>query len=143
MASNFRARTLAVLALGLAAALAAGCGGRPRAHVTGKVTLNGKPITDGSIEFFPVSGAGQSAGAALKDGAYQVEASVGEMRVTINSADVVGRQKAYDTPDSPVIDIVRNSVPARYNTESELRANLVAGRNEVNFDLTTGPKPKK
>ena len=38
-------------------------------------------------------------------------------------------------PGHPMEDIVRSSIPARYNTNSELKATLVAGRNEVNFDL--------
>jgi hypothetical protein len=141
MTSNFRVRALTVLALGLAVA-AAGCSGKPpKAQVHGTVKLDGKPLADGSIEFFPVGAAGQSAGAAIKDGAYQVEASVGEMRVSINGTEVVGKQKAYDTPESPMIDIVRNAIPAKYNAKSELKATLVAGPNEANFDLQ-GEKTK-
>jgi hypothetical protein len=136
MISNYRVRALTVLAMGLAAAVA-GCGKPPKAVVHGTVTLDGKPLADGSIEFFPIAGAGQSAGTAIKDGAYDVEASVGEMQVTINGIEVTGKQKAYDTPESPMIDVVRNPVPAKYNTKSELKKTLVAGQNEANFDLTS------
>jgi hypothetical protein len=104
------------------------------------VTLDGNPIRDGAIEFFPLGASGQSAGAAIKDGKYQLDASVGEMKVTINASELVRQEKAYDTPDSPMIDIVRNTIPAKYNTSSELKKTLVAGPNEVNFDLESGKK---
>ncbi|MBO0697750.1 MAG: hypothetical protein J2P46_05115 [Zavarzinella sp.] len=138
MSRKFPARALGALALGLAVVAAGGCGGPPRAHVRGTVTLDGQPLANGTVEFFPVGGDGQSAGAAIKDGAYEVEASVGEMRVTVYGSEVVGQRKTYDTPDSPVEDVVRNPIPARYNTQSELKATLVPGRNEVNFQLESG-----
>ncbi len=129
-------RTLSALALGLAF-LAGGCGAPPRAKVHGTVTLDGKPIKDGSIEFFPIDGKGQTAGVAIRDGAYSADASVGEMKVSIRAVEVVGQRKAYDTPDSPMVDEVRSLIPARYNAQSELKQTLVAGDNEVNFELTT------
>jgi hypothetical protein len=132
-------RTLPALAFGLAF-LAGGCNGPPQAKVHGTVNLDGKPIKDGSIEFFPIDGKGQTAGAAIRDGTYSVDASVGEMTVRINAIEVIGKRKAYDTPDSPMVENVRNPIPARYNTQSELKRTLVAGDNEVNFELTTKKK---
>ncbi len=140
MSNPLRCRAWAAAAL--AAVVVAGCGGPPRAQVRGKVTVDGKPLANGSIEFFPADGKGQTAGVAIQNGEYQVETSPGEMKVSINGTEVVGKQKAYDTPDSPMIDIVRNAVPARYNAQSELRKTLNAGPNEVNFDLTGDAKKK-
>ena len=140
MTTSIRVHVLAGLALGLAALIAGGCGGPSRAQVRGIVTLDGKRVPDGSIEFFPINGVGQSAGTAIKDGVYQLEASVGEMKVVINASEVVGQQKAYDTPDSPLIDIVRSAIPARYNTHSTLKATLVVGANDVNFELESDKK---
>jgi hypothetical protein len=142
MTSNRRAYLLAALAVGLVAA--AGCGGQPKAHVRGKVTLDGKPVTDGIIQFFPTGATGQTAAGTIKDGVYDVEASVGEMKVTISANQVVGKQKMYDTPDSPEIDVLRQLIPARYNTASELKATLKDGTNDnVNFELTSGKEKKK
>jgi hypothetical protein len=129
---------VAVLAVGRAAA--AGCGGgQPKAHVRGKVTLDGKPLAEGTIQFFPTGATGQTAAAPIKDGVYEVEASPGEMKVTISANEVVGKQKMYDTPDSPVVDVTRQIIPSRYNWESELKVTLKEGTNEnVNFELTGG-----
>ncbi len=134
-------RPLLALAFALAAtSLAGGCGGPPRAKLQGTVTMDGVPLPDGSIEFFPSQGVGQTAGTSIKDGKYAVEASVGPMKVAINAMVVTGRQKAYDTPDSPMMDIVKSAVPERYNTKSELTATLTAGPNVVDFDLTSDKK---
>ena len=53
----------------------------------------------------------------------------------------IGKQKMYDTPDSPTVDVVRQLIPARYNTASELKVTLKDGPNEgVNFELTSDKK---
>lgn len=123
--------------------LAGGCGGPPKAHVTGTVTLDGKPIENGAIMFSPTNGQGQTAGGGIQDGKYAVDASVGEMTVVINASKVVGKQKLFDTPDSPVEDKVVEMIPLRYNTESKLRVTLKPGDNEgVNFELTSGKEKK-
>lgn len=136
-------RAAAGLALAVALVAIAGCdGGPPRARVRGKVTLDGVPLKEGSIEFFPTGPTGQSAGTLINDGEYAVEASVGEMKVSINANEVVGKMKMYDTPDSPVVDKLRPLLPPRYNAQTELRATLTEGPNEVNFDLKGDGKKK-
>jgi hypothetical protein len=136
-------RGAATIVVGLVVTAAGGCGGPAKAKVHGIVTFDGKPIKSGTIEFFPLDGKGQSAGTSITDGAYTVEAGVGEMRVTVNAMEVYGKHKAYDTPDSPMIEDVRNPIPAKYNTKSELKQMLKAGDNEVNLDLTSGKAEKK
>src|SRR5262245_39243291 len=117
--------------------LSGGCGGSPVAKVHGTVTLDGKPVKDGSIEFFPIDGKGQTAAVAIKDGAYSVDASVGEMKGVIRATGGVGRHKAYERPESPWIEDVRETMPARYSRQSELKKTLVAGDNTADFELTT------
>jgi hypothetical protein len=118
-------------------ALSGGCGGGPaQSKVKGTVSLNGKPLDTGVIHFYPQSDAGgPSASADIKDGLYQLQTGIGPMKVVINSHQVIGKRKLYDTPDSPVVEDTRDILPARYNMKSELKADLVAGDNEVNFDL--------
>ena len=65
MSRDLRACALVALVFGLAAA---GCGGQPKAHVRGTVTLDGKPVPEGIIQFFPTGATGQSAAAPIKDG---------------------------------------------------------------------------
>lgn len=143
--SNFSqtwGRATGVLALGvIALALVAGCGGQQKAHVSGTVTLDGVPIENGSIQFYPAGGPGQTAGAGIENGKYQLDASVGEMTVTINASKVVGKHKLYDTKDSPEVNTIKELVPAEYNTTSTLKVTLKPGQNDnVDFDLKTKKK---
>jgi hypothetical protein len=132
---------LAVAALGLA--LATGCSDERKAQVSGTVTLDGVPVENGTIQLYPVGASGQSAGGGIENGKYKLDASVGEMKVTINASKVVGKQKMYDTADSPVIDKMAEIIPDEYNTKSTLTVTLKPGVNEgVNFDLKTKAKTK-
>ncbi len=130
-----RPRSLASVALGFLF-LAGGCGGPPRAQVTGRVTLDGVPVENGIIQFYPIGGSGQSAGGGIENGVYKLDASPGEMTVTINASKVVGKKKMYNTADSPVVDQLAELIPTEYNTTNKLRATLKAGANEnIDFDL--------
>jgi hypothetical protein len=57
-----RSRWIVVTLLGVVAALNCGCGEKPRtvAHLSGSVTLNGKPVPAGFINFLPDVTAGNS-----------------------------------------------------------------------------------
>ena len=128
-------------AVALVAALAGCGGGKPQAQVTGTVTLDGKPLDTGVIHFYPQSDeGGPSASADIKGGQYQLQTGVGPMKVVINANQVVGKRKMYNTPDSPVVEDIRDVLPERYNMKSELKANLTPGPNGVNFDLKTDAK---
>lgn len=55
--------------------MAAGCGDgakEPDASVSGAVTFNGQPVTNGSVNFSPADGKGASAEAAIADGKYAI-----------------------------------------------------------------------
>lgn len=120
--------------------LTTGCGDPTRAKVTGTVTIDGKPISGGMIEFRPEAQDGPTAGVGIgPDGTYKTETATGRMVVVIEGTKVVGQRKAYDTPDSPMIDVVKSYIPARYNRKSELRVDLKAGTNVCDFDLKMDP----
>jgi len=111
-----------------------GCGGgSPSGTVQGKVTLNGAPLEGGRIRFIPT--AGPPVDAEIKAGQYSVQVAPGESRVEITYPKVVGKRKAYDTPDSPMVDITEESVPAMYNLKSELKYAVTAGANAKDFEL--------
>ena len=135
--SNRTPRRAAPLLTAALFAMLSGCGGDPpKAQVAGTVTLNGVPIENGTIEFYPTGPTGQTAGGGIANGAYQLEASVGEMIVNIRAGKVVGKKKRYDTPDSPIDDILAETVPDQYNKLSKLKVTLKAGSNDaVNFEL--------
>jgi hypothetical protein len=116
----------------------AGCVDTPKAKVKGRVTLDGVPLQDGGIRFIPSDGKAPTAGATIEDGEYAVESiAVTNMRVEITAPKVVGKRKAYDTPDSPMIDNKKELLPARYNVKTELTRDIQKGDNVFDFQLTS------
>lgn len=113
-----------------------GTGEPPEYPVKGNVTLDGKPLEKGLIRFSPTGNA-SPAGGEIKAGQYSLKASPGESKVEITSTIVVGKRKAYNTPDSPMVDITREAVPDRYNSRSSLKFEVKAGENSKDFDLTS------
>jgi hypothetical protein len=115
---------------------AIGCSSEsPPSTVRGTVTLDGAPLADGLINFVAVDLQSQTAGAKITEGQFEVAVPPGEKRVEIRAPKVSGKVKAYDTPDSPLVDIVDELLPARYNSQSELTMTVVEGTQEKAFEL--------
>src|SRR5437867_3708286 len=94
------------------------------AKVTGQVTLDEKPLERGLIQFIPTDGRGTTAAAEIRQGEYAVAVPLGSKRVEVTSPKVIGKQKAYDTPDSPIMDIIEEQIPWEYNARSQLKADV-------------------
>jgi hypothetical protein len=127
--------TLVVLATGLTA----GCGdsGPKRYPVGGTVKYKGESIKYGNISFRADSGA--TGGADIKDGRYEIPASVGlqegTYRVAITYPDPKVPAPRPDEPPGPSAP-VREMLPAKYNAQTELTAEVKPGTaNDVSFDL--------
>jgi hypothetical protein len=117
--------------------LLAGCSANHTAVVTGTVRVDGEPLEKGSISFVPVDGQGVTAGGEILDGKYIVaKASPGTMTVQIRYPKVAGQKKLYDTPDSPIRNVFREALPAKYNDRTELRLEVQPGNNEKDWDLS-------
>lgn len=131
-------------------AVIAGCTsqGRDLAPVSGRITLDGRPLAGGSIVCQPLAvpgsvNAGKGSGAYCDDdGRFQLKtldgrdgAVVGEHRVRIYGPR---------TQNAPASDSDRGGlrvpeiVPRKYNRETELTLTVPAeGTTEANFQLTT------
>ena len=122
----------------------AGCGGAYDATASGAVTLDGKPVTRGTVAYHPVS-AGPSAYARIdEDGTYTVRTGrevglpVGEYQVTVISSEPPAvSQTAQGGPPPPGKPIT----PPWYRTKqsSGLQFTVAAGDNELNLELTSQP----
>jgi len=121
----------------LLTAPAVGCSrGLAKAAFTGRVTLNDEPLPQGAISLYPLSRA-PSAGAVIKDGSYQMEAVPGSYRVEITGSKVVGQKQRYDSPDSPMDDVLESIVPAEYNSASKLVQEVKLDTKTLDFKLVT------
>jgi hypothetical protein len=125
----------AICSLLIACLVALGCTDPNVGLLSGTVAIDGKPVKNGSIAFFPVDGQSYSSGAVISDGSYSAIVPIGKMRVEIRVAEVVGEKKLYDAPNSPVQPLLAELLPSRYNDASELGIEVVAGSHERNFDL--------
>ncbi len=118
----------------------AGCGDSSMAQVSGSVTVDGQPIDKGAIAFYPVDGKAPTAGGEIKAGAYSVRVPVGLMKVEISMPKEVGKKKLYNTPNSPEHPIYSEALPPRYNKNTELKLDVMSGKTEKNWALTTKEK---
>jgi hypothetical protein len=116
----------------------AGCGDAGNMGVvSGTVKLDGQPVPSGTITFVPVDGMTTTAGGPIRDGHYSVKVPIAVMRVSISVPKVTGSKKLYDTPDSPEMPLTAEALPARYNEQTELKIEVKAGSNPMDFDLTS------
>lgn len=123
---------------GLVLALLSGCAqSTTHGTIQGTVTLDGTPLNEGVVRFVPVDGATQTASANVVAGEFNALVPVGKMRVELSAPKVIGRQKMYNTADSPEVDVVSELLPARYNVRSELTLEVVAGTQPYVLELTS------
>jgi len=125
-----RAVTLAALLTALV-----GCANDNMADVSGTVSVDGAPAERGSITFIPTDGKSPTAGAEIKDGKYAARVPLGAAKVQIRVPKVVDKKKLYNTPDSPVQEVLAEVLPAKYNDKTELTLDVKSGSNEKNWEL--------
>jgi len=139
-------RASAFFASSLAALFAVGCGGEegpPREPISGVVTLDGRPLEKGLITFTPEAGGDLVVSGLVVDGAFSLPRAegpgLGPHRVDVWSKKATGKTlKDRNDPDNPVEETVEQ-IPPRYNTRSELKADVVqGGENRFTYDLTGG-----
>ena len=123
-----------------------GCGASPsgpeRGAVSGRVTLDGEVVEQGSIAFIPAAGTkGPSSGATIANGKFSIPQDkgpvVGTNRVEVHWPRKTGRQKEAGSPTPPgtMIDEVAEAIPAEFNSNSKLEQRVEAGENVVEIEL--------
>ena len=115
----------------------AGCGGEagPAVYpVTGTVTFDGSPVEKGRIQFTPVSG-DRAFSAEIKDGAYELEAQPGKMKVAIRASRIIPGKFDTSNPDEDPQPMGEMYIPDVYNSRTTLEAEVTAGENNFPFAL--------
>jgi hypothetical protein len=121
----------AVVILLLAAIV--GCGGSGVAPVSGRVTLDGRPLQHADVMFQPDGAQRPSVGRTDADGRYELAYKRGEPGAIVGEHTV----RIYVSPE-----LVRNPprIPARYDRESELHREVKSGENVFDFELESDEK---
>ena len=118
----------------------AGCGGSAAPSLKGRVTLDGAPVTSGSIVFLPEQSEGRKAAAAIEDGNYTVPAEEGllpgKYRVEVSWQKPTGKKIPSADPGM-LTDETKEAIPAKYNSNSTLTAELAPGEASKDFALTS------
>lgn len=141
--ANGRCRGL--LNAALVAALL-GCGGSSELEkvvVEGQVSVDGEPVQNGEIRFFPINGTpGAVSGGPIRDGRYKAEAKggvpVGEQRVEIEAYRRAGGRMSEDVINEGGAAV--QYLPPKFNAQSELTVLVDADHAQHDFELSTsGP----
>lgn len=142
---NQRCRFCA-LSVGLLVFSLVGCGSsEPRKNaVSGTVQYQGKTIPQGSITFLDDKG-GVVGGAPIKDGAYEIPAAAGllagKYKVSINYPDPKtmppppGPEDEELPGDSTAQMRIKDFLPAKYNSDTELTVDIEDKTNVKDFNL--------
>jgi hypothetical protein len=121
---------------------AGGCGGSkyPTAPVSGTVTMDGKPLANGSLTYQPEGGGMASHGRTDESGRYTLKsirddfdgAVVAKHRVIIRTVGKSSTDTSSDRADPTAVD----PIPKKYNDATELTMEVPAeGRDDADFDL--------
>lgn len=139
-----------IVCLMLAALLFMGCrkgSGPERFEVSGKVTYNGEPISDGDITFQPDQGTNApTASGTIKSGVYKLEGEFGvaagtyEVKVNSYRAAAPGDNKLPGgdldaPPETPGVPKRDQILPEKFNTKTTIEKLTVSGKTEKNFEL--------
>jgi hypothetical protein len=115
-----------------------GCSDKPSTYpVSGTVMFDGQPVTDGDIVFRDVEDkVGPDAG-KIKDGQFTFRAKPGKKKVEIQ-ANRLKKLPSGVTGPMGQTEVPLNYIPARYNTKTELTADVTAdGANQYEFKMTS------
>jgi hypothetical protein len=132
------ARRLLAAAL-VVLALLPGCG-PARAPLQGTVSYDGAPIDNGTISFIPEGAEGPArpkAATRITNGQYAFEPNFGpfpgKYKVEITWDQKTGRR--ISTGDADSRDETKQILPSKYNTQTELTAEVKRGQTKLDFNL--------
>ncbi|SIO66320.1 hypothetical protein SAMN05444166_8041 [Singulisphaera sp. GP187] len=113
-----------------------------RVTVAGTVTLDGTPLSEGTIQLDPAPDTkGPTATGEIHQGKYAIEKSqgpvAGKYLVRISGRPLVKLEATVQPGGTP--KVTPDPVPSQYNTKSKLETNLPAdGSPNLDFDLKKG-----
>jgi hypothetical protein len=117
---------------------------KPATVITGLVLLDGQPIPNATLEFFPVSGKGRvSFAISDANGRYRVDVSPTKLKVVITATKVDGKQRGTYSGDGLLSDRVVDILPERYGYQEKtpLVAEPVEGKTTtIDFVLESKPQ---
>lgn len=100
--------------------------------IQGRVTLNGKPVEEGTISFRPTDGKGPSAGGVIAYGEYSVpKASVGTKVVILTAIDPAKVTTSRAATEKLIQEARAKGIPQHIAVRADLIPPNAKGNNEV------------
>ena len=117
--------------------LIAGCNGGPQlGAVEGTVRLDGEAVEAASLIFQPDSGP-PSMGTTDAEGHFEIMFEKGRPGAVVGQHKVRIQTYRFGLSEDRTPQITPERIPAKYNRETELSREVVAGRQTIDFDLTS------
>jgi hypothetical protein len=129
-----RGWSLGLIGLTVVLAGCGGGGGPPLGTVSGIVSLDGSPLKDATVTFAPASGR-PSQGVTDGAGRYTLDYTLGRPGAVIGLHSVRISTEGYVQGADGSVEQRKERVPATYNAQSTLTAEVKAGDNELSFEL--------
>lgn len=152
-------RCQAAILLGLAMILGCADGGPPLGTVTGTVTMDGEKLPDAIVSFVPEAGGRASVATTDSNGQYRLAyidrpgALIGTHKISVTSTakveseiptDISSDDPRYAQMQSRKSDynnaVTKESIPAVYNTKTQLVREVTSGDNVIDLQLTSDGK---
>jgi hypothetical protein len=119
-------------------------------EITGRVTLKGEPLKDGSIIFEPLEKQGTQSGCQIIHGDYKVPRQNGlkpgkyRVRITAGDGKTPAREEEAGAPGGSTNIVSWDLVPEDWNTKSKQEVEVKAGgANTFNFDIPNINTPRR
>ena len=120
--------------------LLVGCGGGYDAAVTGRVTLDGEPLTKGMVMFHPVGSGAAPLATIQEDGTFRLKTGA---ESSLAAGEYIATIKALSGEPSPTMTTEQIEalflVPKSYGDAetSSLRVQVEPGKNEIELELVS------
>ncbi len=132
----------------LSCTFSVGCG-KSSCAVSGTVLVDGQPLPDGRIAFRPAveTKGARTVQAVVDDGAYAFTKNQGiapgKFSVVITGRRKTGTFLPQEEGSGEVIERYEQYLPANYNTNTELTADIVGDASDLDFDLKLSQRNRK
>lgn len=125
-------RMLVLIGLVAALGMLGGCGGPAGKSISGNVSFDGAPVEEGEIIFRPEDSKEPVVATKIVNGQYSAVCPPGRRTVEIRAL------RATDKPDGVGGFLTEPYIPAKYNDQTTLEANVdLSGPATFDFDLTS------
>ncbi|MDR1480976.1 MAG: carboxypeptidase-like regulatory domain-containing protein [Planctomycetaceae bacterium] len=144
--SNFVKKIFCSISVLVVLILILGCGNAASGRVSGVVKLDGKPLPDAAINFYPSETGTPAVGMTDANGRFELAVShsmkgvfAGKYKVTIST--VRAEQEVYDAGNTKIIPAVPEYVDEKLTNPdtTDLFKEVKSGKQEINFDLQSKP----